>query len=36
LFLEVKEIRENERPPIVSIPEYQGRFAPSTAAVPVG
>jgi glucosyl-3-phosphoglycerate synthase len=36
LFLEVKEIRENERPPIVSIPEYQGRFAPSAAAVPVG
>lgn len=25
LFLEVKEIRENERPPIIALPEYQAR-----------
>jgi glucosyl-3-phosphoglycerate synthase len=29
LFLEVKEIRENERPPIVTLPDYQRRFAPA-------
>jgi glucosyl-3-phosphoglycerate synthase len=32
LFLEVKEIRENERPPIVTVPEYQQRFTPALAA----
>jgi glucosyl-3-phosphoglycerate synthase len=36
LFLEVKEIRENERPPIATIPEYQGRFAQASAVAPAG
>lgn len=35
LFLEVMEIRENERPPIVSLPEYHHRHEPAVAAVPV-
>lgn len=35
LFLEVKEIRENERPPIASVPEYQARFSTAGLAAPV-
>lgn len=31
LFLEVKEIRENERPPIKTLPEYQRAFAREAA-----
>lgn len=34
LFLEVKEIREYERPPIVTLPEYTNRSAPSGADQP--
>lgn len=36
LFLEVKEIRENERPPITSVPEYQRRFSSIPAPAPTG
>lgn len=36
LFLEVKEIRENERPPIVTIPEYERRYSRTAAAAPAG
>lgn len=36
LFLEVTEVREHERPPMRSIPEYERLFAPERAAAPVG
>jgi glucosyl-3-phosphoglycerate synthase len=35
LFLEVKEIRENARPPIATVPEYQARFSTAGLAAPV-
>ncbi|HZU11633.1 MAG TPA: glucosyl-3-phosphoglycerate synthase [Chloroflexota bacterium] len=34
LFLEVKEIHENERPPIVTLPEYRMRHHPESATLP--
>jgi glycosyltransferase involved in cell wall biosynthesis/nucleotide-binding universal stress UspA family protein len=33
LFLEIQEIREQERPPINSLPEYSGRFRQPVGAV---